>query len=392
MKPRSSIPFVRLAGTGLERIAGVRHPFLQTCFHLLLNVGELGIPRQIVELIGIVLVVEQDRLVIVPLVPPGIDPALGADPAPKAGPPLAVGPARPHVHQINGIRQRPAILAGDNVGQIMTLHTRRDRHAAKGQQRGHHVHTAEQRPGPPPALDDARVTQQERDVDRLLVRRGFGCPHGGVHPFVHRLAVAVTAQMIAMIGRETDDRILGNPQPAQCFQQSAHLHVERGDIAVVLGDLPAGKLGHLHRDIGRQIDLGGIVRVEFLRVLLVRPVRRLPAHDQGERRIPLRLDVILHELDRLIGLALRAELLDRDRPGFIAEVSGPIVLVRAIRGKQIIETVSHLRRIRPGPQVPLAHVSGVVPSAFQSLRQRDLVIPQHILIVRHAIGKPIFAG
>ena len=86
--------------------------------------------------------------------------------------------------------------------------------------------------------DDMGVTHDKGYVYSLFIGRGFRSPHHGMHSFIHRFAVAVTAQMIAVIGGKTHDRILGDPELVKRLHQSARLCVYRGDITAVLGNFP----------------------------------------------------------------------------------------------------------------------------------------------------------
>ena len=213
-----------------------------------------------------------------------------------------------------------------------------------------------------------------------------------MHPAVHGFPIAVTAEVVAVVGGEDDEGVVSDAQPFERVVQPAELVVQRGYVAVVVGDLPPGEGGELFRDVGRQVHRLRVVDIVRIRILVVGPVRRSPAQRESKRPVRTFPHMLLHEPDRQRGFRFRRPPRHVVGALFVLVVGDVVVVVIAVVGRHVIEAVAAFRGIGTVSQVPLADIGRAVAVIPQDLRQQGLVTMHPVLVVHDAVDVGIAAG
>ena len=123
-----------------------------------------------------------------------------------------------------------------------------------------------------------------------------------VQPSLVRLAIAVGADVVAVVRGVADDRVVGDLQPVESRQEAAHLHVESRAAGVVVCQFTPGVVGEGIGNVRGEIDRRRIVALDGVGKLLVGPMRRPPRQEQRKRVVRPLLAVALHVANRQVGL------------------------------------------------------------------------------------------
>ena len=199
--------------------------------------------------------------------------------------------------------------------------------------------------------------------------------------------------MVAVVGRVADDRVVGELQAVQRIQQPAHLRVEAGAAAVVIGDFASCEVRHLTRHVARQVDIRRIVEPVFVRILRVRPVRRAPGNEQREWIVlplrPVRFQKTYGEIrlrnGRPTAMARRAAL--------VLEVAlVEVVPAGPLHRRQVVQSIAIFWRIGTDAEVPNADVARVVARGLEGAGHGRNVAKWRVLVVDHAVAPAVSAG